>query len=169
MTNPTPEALTRLRQVASAETGAGRMFTLDDAAEIVAYIDRLEALTPSARIMGDKGWENPAEGAHPTSEPLPDAVEKISFVIDLVAQLRNTWPLYPQAGEVTRTQRELINQAATALEALSQREARLVEVLRQWVAYDDLDEADFSYVGPMLAYSRAINATRALLAEGGGG
>jgi len=40
------------------------------------------------------------------------------------------------------------------------------EVLRLWLAYDDLDEADFAGTGPMLSYANAINKTRAILAKG---
>ena len=46
---PEPPALTRFRNIAAAETGDGRMFTLEDGQEIVAYIDRLKAM------QGD-GW-----------------------------------------------------------------------------------------------------------------
>lgn len=41
----------------------------------------------------------------------------------------------------------------------------MVEVLRQWLAYDNSDDADFSSPGPMVAYAEAINATRALLSR----
>ena len=46
---PEPVALTRFRNIAAAETGEGRMFTLGDGREIIAYIDSLKA------VQGD-GW-----------------------------------------------------------------------------------------------------------------
>ena len=40
----------------------------------------------------------------------------------------------------------------------------LADALRLWRQYDNMDEADFSEVGPMLHYAKAIEATRAALA-----
>lgn len=40
----------------------------------------------------------------------------------------------------------------------------LADALLLWRQYDDMDEADFAQVGPMLHYANAINATRAALA-----
>ena len=39
-----PEAITRFRNIADAKTGEGRMFTLEDGAVIIAYIDQLKAM-----------------------------------------------------------------------------------------------------------------------------
>lgn len=39
----------------------------------------------------------------------------------------------------------------------------MLEALGKWVAYDNLDEADFSEAGPMLLYAEAIEATRAAI------
>lgn len=44
----------------------------------------------------------------------------------------------------------------------------LLEALEKWLAYDNLDEADFAQVGPMLLYAEAINATRAAIAKARG-
>ena len=41
----------------------------------------------------------------------------------------------------------------------------LLEALKLWLSYDNLDEADFSEVGPMLLYAQAIEATRAAIAK----
>ena len=53
---PEPPALTRFRNIAAAETGDGRMFTLEDGKEIITYIDRLKAM------QGD-GWRERAMAA----------------------------------------------------------------------------------------------------------
>jgi hypothetical protein len=41
----------------------------------------------------------------------------------------------------------------------------MLATLQLWEAYDDLDEADFAQVGPMLLYARALDATRAAIAK----
>lgn len=52
---------------------------------------------------------------------------------------------------------------APMLDKAADRIAQLETALAKWIAYDDLDEADFSQVGPMLLYAEAINEARRVL------
>ena len=53
MTEIEPEAVKRLKDIAEAGAGDGRMFTLEDGREIIAYIERLEKRAPTAPSGGD--------------------------------------------------------------------------------------------------------------------